>query len=63
MGFISTIMGFCGFGVGVSSGLVAGYFLFIYFQPSDVKVLFISPLSNTHSRTSARSFACDAQVL
>ena len=38
MGFFSTILGFCGFGVGISIGLVAGYFLFIYFQPTDVKV-------------------------
>lgn len=39
MGFFSTIMGFCGFGVGVTTGLVIGYYSFIYFQPSDVKVL------------------------
>lgn len=39
MGVLSTIFGFCGFGVGISSGLVIGYFLFIYFQPTDVKVI------------------------
>lgn len=38
MGFFSTIFGFTGFGIGISIGLVAGYFLFIYFQPSDVQV-------------------------
>ncbi|RWW66381.1 hypothetical protein BHE74_00026253 [Ensete ventricosum] len=38
MGFVSTVLGFCGFGVGLSAGIVIGYFLFIYFQPSDVKV-------------------------
>lgn len=38
MGFFSTILGFCGFGFGISIGLVAGYFLFIYFQPIDVEV-------------------------
>ena len=39
MGFLSSVLGFFGFGVGISIGLIAGYFLFIYFQPSDVKVL------------------------
>lgn len=38
MGFFSTIFGFCGFGLGISIGLVAGYFLFIYVQSSDVQV-------------------------
>ncbi|KAJ6802294.1 synaptotagmin-2-like [Iris pallida] len=37
MGFVSAILGFLGFGVGVSAGLVIGYYLFIYFQPTDVK--------------------------
>ncbi|KAH0632137.1 hypothetical protein KY290_038049 [Solanum tuberosum] len=44
MGFVSTILGFCGFGVGVSCGLTIGYYLFIYFQPCDVKVLHSSVL-------------------
>ncbi|PHT97631.1 Synaptotagmin-1 [Capsicum chinense] len=44
MGFVSTILGFCGFGVGVSVGLTVGYYLFIYFQPSDVKDPVIRPL-------------------
>lgn len=38
MGFFSAILGFFGFGVGISIGLVAGYFLFIYFQPTNVEV-------------------------
>ncbi|CAL5383442.1 unnamed protein product [Camellia sinensis] len=38
MGFLSTIMGFFGFGVGITIGIVIGYYLFIYFRPSDVKV-------------------------
>jgi hypothetical protein len=38
MGFFSTVLGFFGFGVGVTLGLVIGYYLFIYFQPTDVKV-------------------------
>ncbi|XP_019243797.1 PREDICTED: synaptotagmin-1-like [Nicotiana attenuata] len=44
MGFLSSILGFCGFGVGVSAGLVIGYFMFIYFQPNDVKDPVIRPL-------------------
>ena len=40
MGILSTILGFCGFGVGISIGLLIGYYLFIYFQPTDVKVSF-----------------------
>ncbi|KAL1208222.1 Synaptotagmin-1 [Cardamine amara subsp. amara] len=37
MGFFSTILGFCGFGVGISLGLVIGYILFVYLLPNDVK--------------------------
>jgi hypothetical protein len=42
MGFFSTIFGFFGFGVGISIGLVVGYFLFIYFQPTDVEVIILN---------------------
>jgi len=42
MGFFSTIFGFFGFGVGISIGLVVGYFLFIYFQPTDVEVFILN---------------------
>jgi hypothetical protein len=38
MGFFSTVLGFFGFGIGVTLGFVIGYYLFIYFQPTDVKV-------------------------
>lgn len=38
MGFFGTVLGFFGFGCGISVGLVIGYYLFIYFQPVDVKV-------------------------
>jgi len=41
MGFFSTIFGFIGFGFGISMGLAIGYFLFIYVQPSDVKVYYM----------------------
>jgi|UniRef100_A0A2N9F9M2 Ca2+-dependent lipid-binding protein len=54
MGFFSTILGFCGFGVGISIGLVAGYFLFIYFQPTDVKDPEIRPLVEQDSETLQR---------
>lgn len=54
MGFISTILGFCGFGVGITSGLVVGYFLFIYFQPCDVKDPDIRPLVELDSESLQR---------
>jgi Ca2+-dependent lipid-binding protein len=44
MGVISTILGFSGFGIGVTTGVVIGYYLFIYFQPSDVKDIKVRPL-------------------
>ncbi|KAG6651587.1 synaptotagmin-1-like [Carya illinoinensis] len=56
MGFFSTILGFCGFGVGISIGLVAGYFFFIYFQPSDVQDPVIRPLAEQDSETLQRMF-------
>ncbi|GMJ12894.1 SYNAPTOTAGMIN 1, synaptotagmin A, ARABIDOPSIS THALIANA SYNAPTOTAGMIN A [Hibiscus trionum] len=54
MGFFSTILGFCGFGVGISAGLVIGYYLFIFFQPSDVKDPEIRPLVEQDSETLQR---------
>lgn len=54
MGFLSTILGFCGFGVGVSLGLVIGYFLFIYFQPDDVKDPIVRPLIEQDTETLQR---------
>jgi hypothetical protein len=41
MGLLSTIFGFFGFGIGISIGLISGYFLFIYIQPTHVQVLCI----------------------
>lgn len=38
MGILSTVLEFCGFGIGTLIGLVVGYYMFIYFQPTDVKV-------------------------
>lgn len=54
MGLVSTIMGFFGFGVGISIGLVIGYYLFIYFLPSDVKDPVIRPLVEQDSQTLQR---------
>ncbi|KAE8716744.1 Synaptotagmin-3 [Hibiscus syriacus] len=54
MGFLSTILGLCGFGVGISAGLVIGYYLFIFFQPSDVKDPEIRPLVEQDSETLQR---------
>lgn len=41
MGIVSTILGFVGFGWGIGVGLAIGYFLFIYFQPVDEKVMWV----------------------
>ncbi|XP_058090930.1 synaptotagmin-2-like [Magnolia sinica] len=54
MGILSALFGFCGFGVGISVGLIAGYFLFIYFQPNDVKDPTIRPLVELDSQTLQR---------
>ncbi|XP_073289992.1 synaptotagmin-2-like [Primulina huaijiensis] len=51
MGIISTIMGVFGFGFGITVGLVLGYFLFIYYQPSDVKDPQIRPLVEKDSKS------------
>lgn len=39
MGLISTALGLIGFGWGISIGILVGYFLFIYLQPIEVKVI------------------------
>ncbi|XP_041019696.1 synaptotagmin-2-like [Juglans microcarpa x Juglans regia] len=51
MGFVSTILGIWGFGVGTSIGIVIGYYMFIYFQPTDVKDPAVRPLVEHDSRT------------
>ncbi|WCJ35077.1 Calcium-dependent lipid-binding (CaLB domain) family protein [Euphorbia peplus] len=51
MGILSSILGFCGFGVGTSVGVVIGYYMFIYFQPTDVKDPVIRPLVEQDSKT------------
>lgn len=54
MGIFSTIFGFCGFGIGISIGIVIGYFLFIYFEPTHVKDPTIRPLVEQDSQTLQR---------
>ena len=38
MGFFTTLLSFIGFGLGIPTRLVIGYFMFIYFEPSEVQV-------------------------
>lgn len=54
MGILSTILGFCGFGMGTSIGMVIGYYMFIYFQPTNVKDPVIRPLVEQDSKTLQR---------
>ncbi|WVZ03786.1 hypothetical protein V8G54_024592 [Vigna mungo] len=56
MGFFSAILGFFGFGVGISIGLVAGYFLFIYFQPTNVEDPEIKPMVEQEQETLQQMF-------
>lgn len=49
MGIVSTVLGAFGFGIGITLGLVIGYFLFIYTQPTDVKDPDIRPLAEQES--------------
>lgn len=54
MGILSTILGFFGFGIGITIGLVIGYYLFIYFQPTDVKDPVLRPLVEQDSKSLLR---------
>ncbi|KAK1297338.1 Synaptotagmin-2 [Acorus calamus] len=54
MGVVSSLFGVCGFGVGVSAGLVIGYYFFIYFQPNDVKEPTIRPLVEQDTKSLQR---------
>ncbi|XP_052189793.1 synaptotagmin-2-like isoform X1 [Diospyros lotus] len=54
MGLLSTILGLWGFGVGITFGLLIGYYLFIYFQPSDVQDPVIRPLVEQDTETLQR---------
>ncbi|KAL2499313.1 Synaptotagmin-2 [Abeliophyllum distichum] len=54
MGIVSTILGVFGFGFGASIGLVIGYFMFIYRQPTDVKDPDVRPLVEQDSKSLQR---------
>ncbi|KAL1311988.1 hypothetical protein HN51_038640 [Arachis hypogaea] len=51
MGFFSTIGTCFGFGIGTSIGVVIGYYVFIYFQPTHVKDPIIRPLAEQDAKT------------
>ncbi|KAI3957365.1 hypothetical protein MKW98_003086 [Papaver atlanticum] len=44
MGFVSSLLGIVGFGIGFPVGILIGYFLFIYYQPKDVKEPVFRPI-------------------
>ncbi|XVF35942.1 hypothetical protein REPUB_Repub19eG0015300 [Reevesia pubescens] len=54
MGVLSSILGFFGFGIGTSIGIVIGYYMFIYVLPTDVKDLKVRPLVEEDSNTLQR---------
>lgn len=54
MGFIGSILGFFGFGMGIVIGLVIGYFLFIYVLPTHVKHPDIRPLAEQDTESLQR---------
>lgn len=39
MGFLSSLLGAIGFGIGIPIGLLVGFFLFIYSKPREVEVI------------------------
>ncbi|KAJ8505208.1 hypothetical protein OPV22_006094 [Ensete ventricosum] len=56
MGFFNSVFGFFGFGIGIAVGLVIGYYLFIYFQPTDVKDPEIRPLFEQDAKSLEHMF-------
>ncbi|KAG9142475.1 hypothetical protein Leryth_026227 [Lithospermum erythrorhizon] len=38
MGFLSSVVGILGFGIGLPIGIVIGFYFFIYSQPDDVEL-------------------------
>ncbi|XP_051130844.1 synaptotagmin-3 [Andrographis paniculata] len=44
MGFVSSLLGFLGFGIGFPAGLLIGFYLFLYSESEDVKDPEIRPL-------------------
>ncbi|XP_008788435.2 synaptotagmin-2-like isoform X1 [Phoenix dactylifera] len=56
MGIFSSVLGFFGFGFGLVGGIVVGYYLFIYFESTDVQDPKISPLVEQDQKTLERMF-------
>ncbi|XP_020115310.1 synaptotagmin-1-like [Ananas comosus] len=54
MGFVSTALGFTRFGAGLTAGVVIGYYLFIYFQLTDVKDPKVRPIVEHDSKSLER---------
>ncbi|GMY14757.1 synaptotagmin-3-like isoform X2 [Fagus crenata] len=44
MGFLGSLLGIIGFGIGIPVGLLLGFFLFIYVEPGDVEDPIIRPI-------------------
>ena len=42
MGFLGSLLGIIGFGIGIPLGLLLGFLLFIYVEPGDVKVTILN---------------------
>ncbi|XP_077252885.1 synaptotagmin-3-like isoform X3 [Tasmannia lanceolata] len=50
MGFVHSFLGLIGFGFGIPIGILLGYFMFIYFNPIDVKDPIVWPLHELDSK-------------
>ncbi|GAA0158982.1 membrane trafficking regulatory protein [Lithospermum erythrorhizon] len=49
MGFLSSVVGILGFGIGLPIGIVIGFYFFIYSQPDDVEEPVVKPLEELDS--------------
>ncbi|XVE69710.1 hypothetical protein DITRI_Ditri10aG0012700 [Diplodiscus trichospermus] len=54
MGVLSSVLTVIGFGIGTSIGIVIGYYMFIYYLPTDVKDPKVRPLVEEDSKTLQR---------
>ncbi|KAK2993119.1 hypothetical protein RJ640_021791 [Escallonia rubra] len=51
MGFLSSFVGIFGFGIGISVGLIIGFYFFIYSEPEDVEDPVVRPLYELDTTT------------
>ncbi|KAK2993121.1 hypothetical protein RJ640_021793 [Escallonia rubra] len=51
MGFLSSLVGILGFGIGISVGLIIGFYFFIYSEPEDVEDPVVRPLYELDTTT------------